>query len=1558
MNLNKFLRISLFVLLLPLLLSLETGAKPALAQVGNPSFSKSFSPDTIGPGSVSTLTFFLFNEDQITPAQNLAFTDVLPAGVVIATPANASSGCGGTLTAPDGGSTITFTDGLLGANSGCTINVDVTSSTPGLHTNISGAITSNFGTGSTASADLTVATDRPSFSKSFSPSTLPLGGRSTLTFTIDNALNASPVGSLDFTDNLPTGLLIADPANASTDCISAAVPNTTLTAVPGSSDIILDANGDTILPGREVLPSGAACTVTVDVVATGVGMLDNVTGDLTYNNTESSGKASATVTVTATPIALIKTFTDDPIPPGGTATLQFTITNLNRLLPATDIAFSDDLTTALAGLTFDSLQSNTCGGIVAGVGTTTVNFSGGSLAPEASCSIVVSVTVPVAAMSGGYANTTGAVTGTVDGAMLTGNVASDILFVDPVPTFTKEFVDDPVNGGESVTLRFTITNTDPASGLTGFDFTDDLNTAIPGLVANSLVAANGLEPDPLLDPCGTGSVLTIPDPNDTLPSPPFPNFPPDPTMLNFTGGSLAPAGSPGDSCSFDVVLDVPIGTPAGTYLNTTTDLLTGTTSLAPPATDNLVIIAAPRLVKTFTDDPVAPGGTVTLEFTLNHSDDASSGITFTDDLATVLTGLTANLPVSPAPPCGPGSTLTGSAGNTLLTLSNGALNPGGSCTFSVTLNVPAAAAPAVYTNTTSAVSATMSGQAVTSAPASDRLAVAGLTFSKAFADDPVIPGEMVNLRFTIENTHPTDDATGLAFDDDLSLVLPGAPDLTVIPPLPAQPCGPSSSIVGTTSLSFSGGELLSATSCTFTVTLQVPAGIDDGTYRNTTGSLTAIQGGAVTIDPATDELVVNSELLQLTKTFTDDPTLPGDTVTLEFTLTNLDATQAASNIAFTDSLGGALSGLVATGLPFAACGGTLQGIPDNSTLDFSGGSLAAGASCTFSLILQVPASTPPGTRATNTTSEATGTINGLTVRGGPASDVLQVDVVIFSKAFDGPSVAGGLPQLTFTIENVDATSGVSDLSFIDDIDAALPGLAAVGLPAGDVCGAGSQLSGTSLLTFSGGQLGPGGVCMFTVPLQVPGSASAGNYLNVTSSLDQNGISTANPATATLTIEPPPVFSKSFSPDPIMAGQTSTLNFTIDNTASAVSASSLSFTDNLPAGLVVATPPNASFTCTGGTLTAAAGAGIITYSGGTVAAGTSCTIQVDVTSSIEGVYVNVSGDLTSSSGTSGPASDNLTVTAAPDLTITKSVTPLAAMPGQAITYTLTFSNAGGVPAGNVVITDMVPAGVLNTLVVSSGAAITQTAPGYGWAVQDLAPGQGGVITISGLLTTSLSAGILTNTATIAGPNDFALTNNSSSAALTVGSLPPPPVYLPQVLNNFNSGTDLVIETLLASSNQVSVTVRNVGNVSVVDAFWVQIAINPFSPISDVNQRWDTLGNSGGGPAQGALWGVVSPAVPLPVGATLTLTLNGPYYFSGDPANNVPSPIPAGATIYAQVDAINFATTYGNVLEIDETNNISTTTATAAFSVVEPATVDVTGSNLPGPSLPGLTDETKE
>ncbi|MDA8019643.1 MAG: hypothetical protein MPN21_19555 [Thermoanaerobaculia bacterium] len=1265
----------------------------ALAQA-QPTLSKVFTPSTIGPGSVSRITFTITNGSGA-PVTSLAFTDTLPAAVTIADPSAVFTSCdlgvSGTLTAPDGGSTITLSDAQIGAFQSCTVTVDVTSSTAGMHTNPAVTLSSSAGSSMSLPIDLTVATDRPGFSKSFSPSSVPLGGRSTLTLTVDNSLNASDLSSLVFTDVFPPGMLIADPANASTTC---AGPNPMFTAVAGTNTVAFQSFG-LLFPGFEVMLAGETCTTTVDVVADINGMLDNVTSELT-TNVGSSGRASDTLGVTVTTLAIEKDFSDDPIPPGATVTLDFVIHNFDRDFSATGVAFTDDLNAALTGLTFDSLTSNTCGGSVIGVGTTTLGLTGGTVAAQGSCAIQATLTVPPTALPGAYVNTTGAVTGTIDGSPTVGNMASDTLFVEPAPVLTKTFIGDPVNPGDTVVLEFTVTNTSATSSATDIAFTDPLPNVLP--TASMPLLADGC--------CGAGSTCTysplviVPPPSDTILA-----------MVTISGGTLEPAGMPGDSCTFSVTLDVTPAAPPGLFLNTTSEItatVDGATRTGEPATDTLEIVAAPKLFKEFSDDPVAPGDTVTLEFTLTHPADApgaATNITFTDDLAPVVAGMTANLPPSPDPPCGAGSSLTGSVGDTLLTLMGGSLLPGEDCTFSVTLDVPVGAAAGTFTNTTSGVAATVSGVAATSAPASDDLTVTGLTLVKEFIDDPILPGEMVTLRFTLENISPTDDATSISFTDDLASLLPGVPDVTIATALPLPACGGTLSTLGGIFLLYSGGSVSQGDPpCSFDVVLNVPASTNDGSYSNTTGSLTAVIGGSVVVlDPATDFLTVASDFLTLSKEFTDDPVAPGDSVNLRFTLTNLDGAQSASAITFTDSLDAVLPGLVASGLPFAACGGTVDGVPDAGTISFSGGSLGPGATCDFDVSVDVPAAALAGDYG-NLSSDVTGTINGFPVHGDPASDTLTVlNLLDFSKSFDGPTTGAGMATLTFTITNPGADTATG-FFFSDDLDSVIPGLIATSLPT-TPCGAGSSLTGISFLSFSGGELPPmGGMCSFDVEVLVPASATAGTFPNVTSPLFVDGLEVAPPATADLTIEPPPAFDKAFAPNAVGLGFTSVLTFTIDNTASSLAATDLDFTDNLPAGMVVATPSNASTTCAGGTLTAVAGSGVVTYTGGTVGAGATCTVQVDVLTTATGFLNNTSGDLTSSSGNSGTAQATLAVDPQPGFS--KSFSPDMIAIGGVSTLTFTISNSAATSAAtNLDFTDNLPANVV--VATPSNASTTCT-----------------------------------------------------------------------------------------------------------------------------------------------------------------------------------------------------------------------------------------------------------
>ena len=79
-------------------LGLAFVASSALAAVG---VNKTFNPINVSAGQISTLTVFLLNNNA-SAATGTAFTDSLPGTVVVANPANATTSCGGAVTATSG----------------------------------------------------------------------------------------------------------------------------------------------------------------------------------------------------------------------------------------------------------------------------------------------------------------------------------------------------------------------------------------------------------------------------------------------------------------------------------------------------------------------------------------------------------------------------------------------------------------------------------------------------------------------------------------------------------------------------------------------------------------------------------------------------------------------------------------------------------------------------------------------------------------------------------------------------------------------------------------------------------------------------------------------------------------------------------------------------------------------------------------------------------------------------------------------------------------------------------------------------------------------------------------------------------------------------------------------------------------------------------------------------------------------------------------------------------------------------------------------------------------
>lgn len=257
-----------------------------------------------------------------------------------------------------------------------------------------------------------------SFTKTFGAAHIPLGGSTSLTFSLGNVAGYE-VDGISFTDNLPAGLVVSSPNGLTGSC-------------GGGTITATEASGSVSLSGA-TLDANSSCTFSVNVTGTTAGPQNNTTDNIFCDCDFTGPSASASVTVDPpNPPTIAKSFGAASIPLNGSTSLSFTITNPNTIIlgmdpPLSGVGFTDTLPTGLVVSTPNGLTGS-CGGgaITATAASGSVSLTGAALADGASCTFAVNVTGTTA---GTKNNTTGAVYSNESG---NGNTASASLVVQAV----------------------------------------------------------------------------------------------------------------------------------------------------------------------------------------------------------------------------------------------------------------------------------------------------------------------------------------------------------------------------------------------------------------------------------------------------------------------------------------------------------------------------------------------------------------------------------------------------------------------------------------------------------------------------------------------------------------------------------------------------------------------------------------------------------------------------------------------------------------------------------------------------------------------------------------------------------------------------------------------------------------------------------------------------------------------------------------------------------------------------------------------------------------------
>jgi uncharacterized repeat protein (TIGR01451 family) len=563
---------------------------------------------------------------------------------------------------------------------------------------------------------------------------------------------------------------------------------------------------------------------------------------------------------------------------------------------------------------------------------------------------------------------------------------------------------------------------------------------------------------------------------------------------------------------------------------------------------------------------------------------------------------------------------------------------------------------------------------------------------------------------------------------------------------------------------------------------------------------TATVASSTTLDPdATD----NSSSVTSGVTLPTDLTVAkshtgnftqGQSGSYSITVTNSGGVASSGTVTVTDTLPAGLTPGTATGTGWT-CNTAGQTVTCTRSDALGGGSSYPAIS--------VPVTVAPNSALslTNTASVSGG--NDSNAGNNSSSDPTTVngvaDVTI-AKTHTGNFAQGQAgATYTLTVSNAGGAATSGTVTVTDTLPASLAYVSATGT--GWACGAAGQtVTCTRATALAAGAGYPAITVTVNVSTTAPasvtntGSVSGGGQTNTAndSSSDPTNIN----GVADLTV------AKTHAGN-FTRGATGSYSIAVSNAGGAATSGTVTVTDTLPAGLTPSTQSGTGWTC------GAAGQTVTCTRSDALAAGASYPAITLVVNVLQTAGASVTNTASVSGGgqtnTANDSSSNpTTVVSSSDLSLSKTVNNANPIQGQNVTYTVTLTNAGPSNATNVVVTDLLPAGL--TFVSATPSAGAYTSGTGAWAVASLSSGASATLQIVALVN---STGTITNTAEVTAsdqPDPDSTPNNNNPAeddraSAGIGAAAPPSIALTKSVTPSGTqvpGTDITYTVAFANN----------------------------------------------------------------------------------------------------------------------------------------------------------------